>query len=232
MNSARIWMIAIACAAGALPATVAHSAQTVVRSLGPSAREYPPGTSLPDDATLRLGAGDIVMILGPRGTRTFRGPGSFQVNAPVAPQSIAQALRPARARNRVGAVRASGRSRAASLWDVDVSRGGSVCIADAANVSLWRRDPARPANLTIVSDDGATAGVEFEAGRNTQRWPVGVPVRAGSRYSVTGIAEARIPVNFVLISTAPTDPQELAVLFIRNGCAAQLDRLLAQTPEE
>src|ERR1044072_4364883 len=55
----------------------------VVRSAGPSARPYPAGRSLADNARITLQAGDSLVILGPTGTRTFRGPGTFSPSAAV-----------------------------------------------------------------------------------------------------------------------------------------------------
>src|SRR4029450_4662610 len=67
-------------ALAALLATGAASAAAnvlVVRAQGPSAKAYPAGRSLADNAQIQLRAGDSIIVLTPRGTRTFRGPGNF-----------------------------------------------------------------------------------------------------------------------------------------------------------
>ena len=53
----------------------------VVRATGPSAATYKPGSKLGDGGSLTLKAGDVVTLLDARGTRTLRGPGSFNVAA-------------------------------------------------------------------------------------------------------------------------------------------------------
>ena len=55
----------------------------VVRSSGPSAKGYPPGKSLPDNARIALRSGDTLVVLSGSGTRTFRGPGNFSPSAAV-----------------------------------------------------------------------------------------------------------------------------------------------------
>jgi hypothetical protein len=221
--------LAVAVAAVALAATAADANVTVVRSIGASARAYPPGTSLPDSATLRLGAGDTVMVLGPGGTRTFRGPGAFRVNAPVQASSMAQAIGRRNVVSRVGAVR--GGQAGAGIWSVDISRGGNFCMAESSPVLLWRRDARQASRVVVRAPDGAEAAVEFAAGRATGDWPAAVPVRPSEEYRIAGAAASDVPVRLIPVGAAPADPQETATLLIRHGCDAQLDRLLAQTPE-
>src|SRR5688500_6017825 len=88
-NRLKLSRVAIA----ALLATAAASAAAnvlVVRSSGPSAKSYAPGSSLPDNARLQLRAGDTVVVLDSRGTRTFRGPGTFSpaTAAPAGTQTV------------------------------------------------------------------------------------------------------------------------------------------------
>ena len=221
---------ALTVAAVALMATAASANVTVVRSAGASARNYPPGTSLPDSATLRLGAGDSVMVLGARGTRTFRGPGTFRIDAPVRPQSIAQAIGRPTVRSRVGAVR--GTSPAASdIWNVDISRGGNVCVLDPARVQLWRPRSATSSSVVIRAPDGTPATVQFAAGRSTGAWPSSVAVRPSGEYRIGGDADG-VSIRLIAVQPVPSDDQETATLLIRNGCEAQLERLLAATPED
>ena len=61
----------------------------VVRASGPSAKAYPAGKTIADNARIALQAGDSLVLLDSRGTRVLRGPGSFTPNGP------AQASRPA-----------------------------------------------------------------------------------------------------------------------------------------
>ena len=92
-----------------LLATGAASASAnvlVVRASGPSAQTYPPGRSLPDNARIALRGGDTLVVLDARGTRTFRGPGTFSpATAALAGARIAQSSTGRRAR--IGAVRSA-----------------------------------------------------------------------------------------------------------------------------
>jgi hypothetical protein len=66
-----------AVAAVALSSTAAVASVVVVRSLGPSAKAYPPGKTLPESASISLKGGDVVTLLGPSSAKTLRGPGNF-----------------------------------------------------------------------------------------------------------------------------------------------------------
>lgn len=222
-------LIALTVAATALAATAASANVTVVRSAGASARNYPPGTSLPESATLRLGAGDTVMVLGARGTRTFRGPGAFRVGAPVQAQSIAQAIGRPTVRSRVGAVR-GGSPGGSDIWNVDISRGGNVCVLDTNRVQLWRPRSATSSSVVVRAPDGTPATVEFAPGRSTGAWPASVPIRPSGEYRIGGEADG-VSIRLIAVQPVPSDDQETATLLIRNGCEAQLERLLAATPE-
>src|SRR3954453_23963440 len=79
-------------------ATAAVASVVVVRSLGPSAKAYPIGKTLPENAKISLQGGDVVTVLGPRSAQTLRGPGSFAAGQ-VALASAASA------RGRFGALR-------------------------------------------------------------------------------------------------------------------------------
>ena len=68
-------------AAAAILAAPAVAAPLVVRSAGPSAKAYPPGRAVGENAPLILKAGDVVTVLAASGARTLRGPGSFRIAA-------------------------------------------------------------------------------------------------------------------------------------------------------
>ena len=71
------WRISIIACAIAFAPSVAIAKAVVVRSLGPSAKSYPPGKSLPDTAKILLQQGDSVTVVGGNSARTLRGPGTF-----------------------------------------------------------------------------------------------------------------------------------------------------------
>src|SRR3546814_19321418 len=89
-------------------AAAAAAEVLVVRASGPSAKSYPAGRKLADDARITLQANDSLVLLDNRGTRTLRGPGIFtpsgpaQANSRSAPPSVATG---STRRARLGAVR-------------------------------------------------------------------------------------------------------------------------------
>lgn len=202
----------------------------VVRSAGPSARSYPPGRSLPDNARLVLRAGDTVVVLAGGGTRTFRGPGSFS------PTGGAQGARTADSggrRARIGAVRSAGIvPRGPTIWHVDVTQSGTFCLTGTSNVMLWRPDASMPARLTIAGPGGAPRTVQWPAGQPTRAWPRGAALANGATYSFSqpGVA---VPtrITFRVLGSELADVQAVAAALIANGCQGQLDVLVESQPE-
>ena len=219
--------------ASILTAAAAASANVlVVRSVGPSARAYPPGRSLPDAASLTLRANDMVTILGAGGTRTFRGPGTYVLSAPARASAWATAMGTS-GRARVGAVRGPAVRVATAPWYVDVARGGNVCVGADAAPTLWRSSAGASAHVMITpagAREGAT--VEWPAGQQTASWPAALPVASGSEYELRAGPGDPARIRITSLSTAPTRPQDIAAALIENGCDAQLDRLIATLPAE
>src|SRR5689334_8489119 len=137
-----LWSAAVALALGS---TAAVANVVVVKSLGPSAKSYPPGKTLPQSARITLQGGDILTLIGPNAAKTLRGPGNFDAGQ----VSLASA---AGQRGRFGALRASEVAHNPSIWDVDVS-GGRVCVANPAKLQVWRPDSDADATVTIRSED-------------------------------------------------------------------------------
>ena len=136
----------------------------VVRSAGPSARAYPAGRSLPDNARITLRADDTFVVLAGGGTRTFRGPGTFSPTAAV------QAGR--RGRRRATAAAPASAPCAAPAWSRGARPSGMSTSPRAApsaspaarNVMLWRPDASAPTRLTITGPGGRRASAAV-AGR-------------------------------------------------------------------
>jgi hypothetical protein len=202
----------------------------VVRSAGPSARTYPAGRSLTDDARIQLRAGDTLVVLDARGTRTFRGPGNFTA-AGAATQGMRIAETNGR-RARIGAVRSAGfvASSPTTIWHVDVSQSGNMCLANTSNVMLWRPEASLATTLTIAGP-GGTRNVAWPAGRTTVAWPADLPIANGGAYSLSQSGTA-VPsrVTFRTLNSAPGDMQAVADALIRNGCQEQLDLLVDSAP--
>lgn len=210
-----------------LASTAAAADILVVRSVGPSARSYPPGRHLPDNARLTLQAADQLILLDGRGTRMLRGPGTFAAGAAPAQVASVQPVQTQR-RARIGAVRGveGGTLRPPSLWHVDIARSTDVCVADPATLTLWRADTTAGLPLTITRlSDGASRRIAFEPGASTAAWPVDLPPADGARFRLDGGAG---PTALVLhaLSTRPAGLEDMASALIAKGCAAQLDMLI------
>src|SRR6476620_12561384 len=135
-------MLWLAGAAMALMGSSAMASVVVVKSLGPSSKAYPPGRTLPPSAKISLVGGDVVTVLGPSSAQTLRGPGNFDAGQ----VSLASA---AGQRGRFGARRAAEVAHNPSIWDVDVSQSGKICVSDASKVQLWRPESDTAATVQI-----------------------------------------------------------------------------------
>lgn len=216
----------------AATASTAAASVLVVRSAGPSARSYPAGRSLPDNARITLRAGDTLVVLAGGGTRTFRGPGTYSPGS-AAQAGTRTALATDGRRARIGAVRNAGIvPRSPTIWHVDVTQGGTVCLASPTSVILWRPDASVPTRLTISGPGGAARHLDWPAGQPTIAWPSGTPIANGGSYnfSQTGVA---VPtrITFRTLGSEPVDLQAVAAALIENGCQEQLEVLVETQPD-
>src|SRR3954469_10407151 len=169
-----LWGAAIAIA---LSSTAALANVVVVKSLGPSAKSYPPGRTLPETAKISLQGGDIVTVLGPASAQTLRGPGSFDAKQVALASAAGQ-------RGRFGALRAAEVAHNPSIWDIDVSQGGKICVADASKVQLWRPESDTAVTVQIRSADGKSHELTWAAGKALAAWPSSLPITSGAQYQV------------------------------------------------
>ena len=209
-----------AAAALALGSTVAMANVVVVKSLGPSAKSYPPGKTFPESATIKLQGGDIVTVLGPASAKTLRGPGNFDAKQVTLASAAGQ-------RGRFGALRASEVAHNPSIWDIDVSQGGKICVTDASKLQLWRADSEIPMTATIRNADGTSQPLTWAAGKALTAWPSTLPIKNGASYQVewpdTGETSS---LEVVTVQSAPADLVGAAQVLIANGCQKQLDLLV------
>ena len=77
MTLRNVAMIGVAAGLAVLPTAAIAAKVVVVRSMGPSAKAFPPGKALSDTTSIKLGSGDIVTLIGPSSSKTLRGPGTF-----------------------------------------------------------------------------------------------------------------------------------------------------------
>lgn len=194
----------------------------VVRSSGPSAKVYPPGKTLPGNSRIALMPGDSVTLIGSSSARTLRGPGTFPASASGS-ESLAMV---ANRRSRFGALRAADYPQNPNPWNVDVSKGGKICVVDPASVMLWRPYSADTTQLRIMPASGPAQTVEWAAGQATVRWPAQLPIADGSQFKLEAEGSDPVPVNFVRVNSAPEDMVAAAQALIDKGCDSQLDTLV------
>ena len=227
----RITALALAGAALAFP--VAAMAGVVVKSTGPSSTRYPVGTKLDDTATITLKAGDVVTVLTSEGTRVIKGAGTFRVGdrPQVASDRFASLTRKrAATRVRTGAVRDVQDEAITnpSLWYVDITRSGTICLYDLATVRLWRPGTDGTATYRIAGHDAdVQAEVTFDDTVTVAALdPARLPVVEGGHYMITapdGSTSAAL--SFVLLNEDYDQPDALAEALIAKGCTVQLETL-------
>lgn len=235
MFSARIRarLTALALCGGLLAAPAAALAGVVVKSSGPTASRYPVGTKLDDSSSITLREGDVVTVLTAEGTRVIRGAGTHKVgDRPQVANDRFAALTRKRAANRVrtGAVRNDSDETPTnpSLWYVDVTRSGMICLYDLAAVRLWRPgtagtstyrvvDAAGPANVDVTFDDTVVIAALD---------PARLPIAEGGAYRVYGPDGAlSADLRFVQIGEDFGTPDALAETLIAKGCTVQVEAL-------
>jgi hypothetical protein len=215
-KKALLWGAAIAMALGS---TAALANVVVVKSLGPSAKAYPPGKTLPPSAKITLQGGDVVTVIGPSSAQTLRGPGNFDAGQ----VSLASA---AGQRGRFGALRAAEVAHNPSIWDIDVS-GGKVCVSNPAKVQLWRPDSDGDATVTIRSADGKSQQLNWAAGKSLTAWPAALPIKSGATYQIEWPDSGETSsLDVVTVQAPPADLVGAAQVLLQNGCEKQLDLLV------
>jgi hypothetical protein len=212
-----LWGTAVAIALGS---TAALANVVVVKSLGPSAKAYPPGKTLPESAKITLQGGDVVTVIGPASAQTLRGPGNFDAKQVTLASAAGQ-------RGRFGALRAVEVAHNPSIWDINASEGGKICVTDASKLQLWRPDTESAATIQIRSPDGKSQQLTWAAGSALAAWPAALPVKNGASYQLewpdTG---EKSSLDIVTTPGAPTDLVGAAQVLIEHGCTKQLDLLV------
>jgi hypothetical protein len=167
----------------------------------------------------------MVTLLGANASRTLRGPGVFVASA-ADRSSLAMA---AGRRSRFGALRTGEVAKNPGLWDLDVTHSGKVCIAEPANLKLFR--PVADAAATLsIRGAGKTQSIDFAAGQTAAPWPAALPVANGSEYEfeLDG-ADDPAKLSFVTVTSPPSDLVGAAELLIAKGCDNQLNLLVEST---
>jgi len=212
---------------------VASADVLVVRASGPSARDFPAGKSLADNARIALKANDSIVLLDSRGTRTLRGPGIFTPSSEAVANNrsaiAAAATNSGARRARIGAVRSvvPTQPRSPSIWHVDVSKSSTVCLADAGAVKLWRPYASQAVQLTIAQAGKVGETIDWPAGQSILDWPADMAIANDTAYrlSWTG-STSPTSLKFRTLPARPEGLETLATSLIQNNCQAQLDLLV------
>lgn len=215
---AKLWLMGAA-AAVALSSTAAVASVVVVKSLGPSSKAYPPGKTLPESASISLKGGDVVTVLGPGSAQTLRGPGNFPAKQ-VASAATGK-------RGRFGALRTAEVVRNPSIWDLDVTQSGTMCVAARNKLTMWRPDGNADTKVTIRSSDGKVHELSWAAGKTHASWPSALPIANSTEYQIEWPSSGeKSSVKFVTVSRTPADLVGAAQVLIEHGCQNQLDLLV------
>ena len=232
-NATRLVAIALA---GSI-AGAASAGTIVIRASGPSASAYPVGKSLPEGQKISLKAGDTLVLLDAKGTRTLSGAGSYAIGSAARGSASATTFAALISNSgtrqvRTGAVRGeamASQPRVASLWYVDTTRSGTVCLRDLTRASLWRSTMAEAQTLTLVRvSDGKSVPLPFAAGQSVRSWPVAqLPIKQGADYRIASPGSAHTTTIRIAAFSSDSDaPDDVAAALIKQGCSGQLDVLV------
>lgn len=236
------WAVAIAMAlgigAGGLPGDV--QARTIVlRASGPSAAQFRPGQVLREPLRLDLKQSDQLTLIDDQGTRELRGPAKIDDTAPRRPTQMRPIkwadLVGSRMRPQTGGIRGMKKAEEKAapdrpvtsqdrLWAVDAASGGHWCVADFADLALWRANPAAPGEVAITSGT-AMAKAAWAQGQSETAWPPAVAPRDGGTYAMRQGTRPAAAITLHRIVIAPTTAS-LASVLADKGCLQQLSILL------
>jgi hypothetical protein len=138
--------------------------------------------------------------------------------------------RPTNRRGRFSALRGGPESlHAPTLWHVDVSHSGKVCVADASGLELWRPNAAEAVVLS-VSGAGGSGTTLWPAGQATVAWPKAVSIQPGAEYKLSWDGKtAPTRLTFATLAPVPSDPGQIEQALTAQQCQAQLDLLKSAT---
>lgn len=211
----------------------AMAAPLVVRAAGPSAKAYPVGKAVAGDKII-LKAGDTLVLLDGKSTRTLSGPGTFSATETKTAEtgSTLGALMAGggEKRARIGAVRSvkgDDGSKNPSVWYVDMNRSSNMCVLDPANVTIWRQNSAAEAAVTVTRvSDNSSALIKFAPGQARAPWPTAVAPVDGGQYKLSWDGgKAPTAIKFAVIAPASTDMPAMVTTFKKAGCDAQLNQV-------
>jgi len=222
----------LAAALLALAGTTAANAGLVVRSVGTGAANFPVGRTVTPGTPIQLSAGDMLTILDGQATRTFRGPGTFDLGraaqATTALASAATALesRAAVRQPRLGTVRGVPAIDSPSLWDIDLDATADTvqCVVDPSTTLLRRAETTGPRTLTILPATGRATNLTLAPGTAAAKWPKSLAVPG--KYTLRDASQTR-SLTLAKVPAPTGNPTTDAETLIKAGCTRQLERFVA-----
>jgi hypothetical protein len=115
-----------------------------------------------------------------------------------------------------------------NIWAIDVTKGGTYCVADPGSLVLWR--PNRADAITgKLGANGKTIAVSWKAGSALKLWPAAdIPVVDGQTYVFTGPVTVNSTITLKRLASVPGDQMDVASMLAEKGCNAQLDVIASQ----
>jgi hypothetical protein len=228
------------CLIAAIPVTGLQAEPIIIKYEGPNSQNYKPGRKLLPAAKISLKTGEVLTVLDERGTRTLRGPGTFNASSAasagnVSNTNLATLIKTSSVRRaRTGAVRGESPPQqtklSPNLWYIDIKKSAKFCVADFQSLQLWGSDAAetQPA-ITIAGASGGNAIVKFGKGRSTVRWPSAVAPVDGGQYTISAAGKAdKISIAMVKIDVTGEERLDtMALKLLDRGCQAQSELLAA-----
>jgi len=214
----RAKLMLVGAVAVALSSTAAVASVVVVRS---TTKAYPPGKTLPEAANISLKGGEMVTLIGPSSAQTLRGPGNFNTKSVALASAAGQ-------RGRFGALRTAEVAHNPSIWDLDATQSGKMCVSNRNKLQLWRPDSDSAAKITIRAADGKSQQLAWATGKASTAWPTtALPIANSAEYQIEWPDSGeKSTVTFVTVASEPADLVGAAQLLIENGCQNQLDLLV------
>lgn len=219
-------------------AAPAAAQSTVVRASGPSVAEFPVGKKLEGGSRVVLEDGDTVTVLDSTGTRVLKGPGRFTIGGRKANERDVLGTfitrRASRDKVRLGVVRGDvgqeGPVPAPTVWLLEWGQTGPFCHSGQGRLFVWRPDNRGAARLSIKANEGtATTSLAWEDGSRIAAWPQELaPIDGSSGYTIAlEGGQEQFDISFVRLASEPQDVTELVSALSANGCAGQIERLIA-----
>jgi hypothetical protein len=222
----------------------ARAAEQVV--LETNAAAYTAGQTMDTGASLRLDAGEFVVIATDDGLLRriegpHNGPAATAGTAP-SPSAVRRALAQLVSSGRpqvggIGAVRGTADDAAADTRPevslLHAERNGDQCVIRGGDTALWREDSERSATAEISdSASSNSAGVRWEAAEHAAAWPEALPLVNERIYFVRpseSLRSTAVRVH-VLESAVAAEPLVAAGWFAAKGCVDQARILLRAAP--